>query len=115
MSGCDDKATNENDNSYSAAEIISGSADVQIKQKADRDLAIAKAQELYRAALYEGTDFSDGPCLSDDLMDGWVADIAHDPRQAVDDDPANQCEAYLNGTADHFVELNTDGELIRAQ
>jgi hypothetical protein len=46
-------------------------------------------------------------------MPKWVVDVAHDPRQAVDDDPANQCEAYREGEADHFVELDPQGRLIR--
>jgi hypothetical protein len=40
-------------------------------------------------------------------------DIAHDPRQDVDDDPANQCQRYREGEASHFVELDPSGELIR--
>lgn len=38
-----------------------------------------------------------------------------DPREDVDDDPANQCQRYRSGEADHFVELTPDGELIRAE
>jgi hypothetical protein len=44
-----------------------------------------------------------------------VADIAHDPRQAIDDAPENQCQRYRSGEAHHFVELAPDGQLIRAQ
>jgi hypothetical protein len=60
-------------------------------------------------------DLSAGPCLSNNLIPDWVADIAHNPRQAVDDLPANQCSAYREGQAHHFVELDLDGNLIRAQ
>jgi hypothetical protein len=45
----------------------------------------------------------------------WAVDVAHDPRQAVDDEPANQCQSYRAGRTHHFVELATDGQLIRAQ
>ena len=48
------------------------------------------------------------------IAPGWVADIAHDPRLPVDDEAENQCEAYRNGTADHFVELDPDGDYIRS-
>lgn len=41
--------------------------------------------------------------------------LAHDPRQEVDDRPENQCEAYRSGEAGRFVELDPDGNLIRAQ
>ena len=43
-----------------------------------------------------------------------VADVAHDPRQPVDDDPANQCEEHPSGEADHFVELDPEGNFIRS-
>ena len=48
-------------------------------------------------------------------MDGWVADIVHTPRQAVDDLPENQCQAYRAGKAFRLVELDLDGNVIRAQ
>ena len=114
ISGCATRNA-ANDNSFTAAEVVTGAADLKIKEKADKDLAVAKAKELFRAAFYNGDDLSSGPCLSNNLMDGWVADIAHNPRQAIDDDPANQCQAYLDGTASHFVELDTEGNLIKAQ
>ena len=44
-----------------------------------------------------------------------MVDIAHDPRQDVDDDPANQCQRFRDGEASHFVELTPEGELIRAE
>jgi len=110
-----DKAENENTNSFTATEIVTGVADVKIKQKADEDLAIAKAKELWRAKFITGEDLSNGPCLSNEVVPDWVADIAHDPRQAVDDLPENQCSAYREGRAHHFVELDPAGNLIRAQ
>jgi len=115
VSGCAKSNNDANDNSFTAAEIVTGVADIKIKQNADKDLAAAKAQELYREALYNGDDFSAGPCLSNDVLDGWVADIAHNPRQAIDDLPENQCSAYRDGTASHFVELDLEGNLIKAE
>jgi hypothetical protein len=82
----------------------------------DRDRAIAEAMEAYERV--EGTeDLERGPCIAEELpgVPDWVADIAHDPRQAVDDDPANQCQRYRDGEASHFVELTPAGELIRAE
>jgi hypothetical protein len=86
--------------------------------EADRAAAIVAATAAYEKAVAEGTDLSSGPCIADPLpiLDGdWVADVAHDPRQEVDDDPANQCKSYRDGDADHFVELDPDGNLIRAE
>jgi hypothetical protein len=82
--------------------------------EAEEDRAVTAAREAFAEAKAEGVDFTDGPCLGV-IMENWVADVAHDPRQDVDDEPANQCEAYRSGEADHFVELDPDGNLIRAE
>ena len=74
---------------------------------------IALARQAYREALARGVDMSRGPCLGV-IKEDWVADVAHDPRQDIDDEPENQCEAYRSGEADHFVELDPDGEFIRS-
>lgn len=80
--------------------------------EAEEQAAIAAARAAYAAARAEGRDLSNGPCLGE-VIPNWVADVAHDPRQKVDDDPANQCEEYRSGEAEHFVELDPDGNLIR--
>jgi hypothetical protein len=74
---------------------------------------IALAKEAYQQARTRGVDMSRGPCLGV-IKENWVADLAHDPRQDVDDEPENQCEAYRSGEADHFVELDPDSEFIRS-
>jgi hypothetical protein len=79
--------------------------------ESERERAIAAAKQAYAAAKERGVDFADGPCLGV-IMEGWVADVAHEPRQAVDDRPENQCEAYRSGEADHFVELDPAGTVI---
>jgi hypothetical protein len=83
----------------------------------DRDKAIAEAQKVFAATKKAGTDLSKGPCLAEQLpgLPDWVADIAHDPREPVDDVPSNQCARYRSGAAHHFVELDPSGKLIRAQ
>jgi hypothetical protein len=86
--------------------------------EAERQAAIAAARGVYEKERLAGTDFSRGPCLANPLPSpnaDWVADVAHDPRRDVDDDPANQCSAYREGRAEHFVELDPDGRLIRAE
>ncbi|MEM3572883.1 MAG: hypothetical protein QXJ62_01435 [Nitrososphaeria archaeon] len=61
--------------------------------------------------------YKNGPCLSDNEpnwnIEDWVCDIAHSPRQPIDDLPENQCQAYRNGSAHHFVELDTSCNLIK--
>ena len=81
---------------------------------ADADAeTIQLARDAYAEAKEDGVDMSRGPCLGV-IKPGWVADVAHDPRRPVDDDPANQCPQYRSGDADHFVELDPDGEFIRS-
>ena len=84
-------------------------------QKFGKGTAVNQAKHLYSLRKNEGMDFSKGPCLSDALMPGWVVDIAHSPRQSVDDLAENQCPAYREGNAKHFVELDVNGELIRVK
>lgn len=74
---------------------------------------IALAQQAYEQAKAQGVDMTNGPCLGV-IKPGWVADVAHDPRQPVDDDPANQCAEYRSSEADHFVELDPEGNFIRS-
>jgi|CXWK01.1.fsa_nt_gi hypothetical protein len=77
------------------------------------DNAVKKAQDVYKNRKNAGTDFSSGPCLTNDLMPDWVVDIAHNPRQKLDELAENQCPAYIEGRAAHFVELDLEGEVIR--
>jgi hypothetical protein len=77
------------------------------------DATVARAKDAYARAKAQGMDMARGPCLGV-IEPGWVADVAHDPREDVDDEPANQCPEYRSGEADHFVELDPDGELIRS-
>jgi hypothetical protein len=85
--------------------------------QSEKDQAVAAAQKAYTVAKGGGTDLSSGPCVSEQLPEvpDWVADIAHDPRQPIDDQAANQCQRFRAGQAHHFVELAPDGRLIRAE
>lgn len=83
--------------------------------KKELETAINQAKYFYNQKKMRGEDFSNGPCLSNALMPGWVVDIVHEPRKAVDDLSENQCSAYLEGGAKHFVELDIDGNFVRAR
>ena len=66
-----------------------------------------------------GADLSNGPCLVNDIGENpegefWVCDVAHDPRQDVDNNPNNQCEDYRLGLATHFVEVDEECNVIRS-
>lgn len=83
--------------------------------KTEIDTAVNQAKFLYRQKKDRSEDFSSGPCLSNAVMPNWVADIVHSPRLPIDDLPENQCPGYLQGGAEHFVELDLSGNLIRAK
>jgi hypothetical protein len=93
-----------------------GNSGKQVSQS-DRDKAVDEAQTAFSQVQATGRDLSAGPCISESLpgLPDWVADSAHDPRQSIDDESANQCQRYRSGQAHHFVELNLDGQLIRAE
>lgn len=65
--------------------------------------------------LEKGTDLNSGPCLMNPMSNfpDWVCDVVHEPREAVDNDSGNQCSAYIEGNAHHFVEVDTNCNLIK--
>jgi hypothetical protein len=65
-------------------------------------------------ALDQERDLNNGPCLLDPMSDPeWVCDVAHDPREAVDNLRENQCDAWHAGTAKHFIEVTPDCKFIK--
>ncbi len=97
------------------AAFIAGCGGSSGASQADRDKAVAAARFIYAGKAKE--DLSAGPCLSEGIpgLSDWVVDVVHEPRQAVDDRPANQCQSYRDGDTHHFVELTPTGQLIRAE
>jgi hypothetical protein len=77
--------------------------------------AEAICQQTCQLAIISGQDLSAGPCLlnPDPENPDWVCDVAHNPRQAIDNIPANQCPAFAGGQAHHFVEISPDCQLIK--
>lgn len=80
-------------------------------QQTDKDNAVTACIEKCKSS---SQDLSNGPCLANEITTGWVCDVAHSPRQAIDNQPENQCSAYREGTAKHFVEVDTNCNLITA-
>eukprot|EP00824_Muranothrix_gubernata_P012986 TRINITY_DN27257_c0_g1_i1.p2 TRINITY_DN27257_c0_g1~~TRINITY_DN27257_c0_g1_i1.p2 ORF type:complete len:127 (+),score=23.03 TRINITY_DN27257_c0_g1_i1:26-382(+) len=69
---------------------------------------------------YELTAWNKGPCLSDHFpfdVPHYVCDVAHWPRQQVDNDPNNQCRDWnpQGGDKCAFVEVNTKCQVIRVK
>ena len=83
------------------------------KFEQERQAAIEAAKTAYAKAKTEGKDLNDGPCLGV-VAPNWVADVAHEPRQQVDNLRENQCEQFINREVEHFVELSPQGVIIRA-
>jgi hypothetical protein len=83
--------------------------------QSDQDKAVSEAKAAFQKA--QGQDLSQGPCIAERLpgLPDWAVDVAHDPRQQVDDQPSNQCQSFRGGQTHHFVELTPSGQLIRAQ
>ena len=79
----------------------------------EAETAKAACIALCQNALRKGQDLSNGPCLSNEIIEGWVCDVAHKPRQPVDNLPENQCPAY-GKTAFHFIEVDPNCNFIRA-
>lgn len=78
------------------------------------DDVLKNALNLYISKKQSGTDMTNGPCLGKIAAD-WVLDIAHNPRQPVDDKEQNQCADFRSGAAHHFIELDPNGNLIQSR
>lgn len=80
---------------------------------AENDRAVRQAQLVFQRYKDGEMDLSAGPCISNDLLPGWVADVVHNPRQPIDDQIEHQCQAYIEGRAQHYVELDMEGSVVR--
>ena len=87
----------------------------RVHEVTDADRAMYACIFLCKSARDEGP-LSSGPCLSSGTgwdIEGWVCDVAHSPREEVDNLPENQCPEY-GVSAAHFVEVSPECEFIRA-
>jgi hypothetical protein len=78
-----------------------------------KEKAKAACMQKCLDALSAGQNLSNGPCLDNKIAEGWVCDVAHSPRQAMDNEKANQCSEY-GITANSFVEVDPSCNFIRA-
>jgi len=84
-------------------------------EKEETEVMKEKCIDACKAALAEGQDLSAGSCLLDPIPNTeWVCDVAHSPREAVDNERENQCNAWHSGEARHFIEVTPECEFIKA-
>jgi hypothetical protein len=75
---------------------------------------VLEQQEAIECALekFEGfTETINSQCLGS--CGDYAVDIVHVPRNSEDNKVENQCEEYANGTVNHFIELDKNGEIVR--
>lgn len=75
------------------------------KQESVEATAIRATKIQYKSSKEANTDFSQSPCLSQDLGNGYSLDVVHDPRTVEDE--TNQCSNPNN----KLVEILPDGTI----
>ena len=93
---------------------VAGASESTEQQSMPEEIAKRECARLCEQRVSEGVDISSGPCLSDNIIDGWVCDVAHWPRIDIDNIKENQCPAY-GRSAQHFVEVDENCKVIRAK
>ena len=81
-----------------------------IQERPIEEIAIEKCIEL---CLSQKDNLDQGPCLSNEIVEDWVCDVAHSPRLSLDNQPENQCSAYKEKKAHHFVEVDPECGFIK--
>ncbi len=109
-SGCAKKTTDDIINA------TTGIGTIEKKIQAESDIAKAQCVELCKAALQNETNLSSGPCIGNPIpnMQDWVCDVAHSPRIDTDNQEKNQCAAFREGKAKHFIEVDEDCNFIKS-
>ncbi|HII15708.1 MAG TPA: hypothetical protein HA362_05335 [Nanoarchaeota archaeon] len=75
---------------------------------------ISVEEACIRACEQTKGNIENGPCLLNPIENTeWVCDVAHSPRIDIDNQPENQCSAFREGKARHFVEVSIDCIVIK--
>lgn len=75
---------------------------------------VLEQQEAINCSLNKFNNFTEeknSQCLG--TCDDYAVDIVHVPRTKEDDLAENRCDEYKNGNVSQFIELNSDGEIVR--
>ena len=97
---------------------VGGTQQKKIEENAAKtkiEAATGACKAECQKAVDEGTDLSNGPCLNNNVIDDWVCDVAHSPREEADNKQENQCSSFRAGEAHHFVELDENCGLIKVR
>jgi len=82
---------------------------------ANKEVASIDCVNLCIKEQSKGTILSEGPCLSDEIVEGWACDVVHNPRvKLIDNKEQNQCQSCITGEVKHFVEVNQECKFVRA-
>lgn len=82
------------------------------EQVITKEIAAPECEKLCIQKKQSGTNLENGPCIGNIFLKNWVCDVAHSPRQSVDDLQENQCSEF-GKTAKNFVEVDADCEVIK--
>ena len=94
-----------------AAAVLAAAGCGGPSEQEEKRAVLDAAQEVYDREL------EDGPCLADPLpepREDWVVVVVREPRED-DRNAAERCSAFRDGRAEHFVELDPFGHVVRAQ
>ena len=75
---------------------------------------VLEQQQAINCALNKFENFTEeknSQCLG--VCGNYAVDIVHVPRIQEDNDVGNQCEDYISGKVNHFIELDKNGEVVR--
>ena len=100
-----------------AAAVLAAAGCGGPSEQEEKRAVLDAAQEVYDRELEAGREFEDGPCLADPLpepREDWVVVVVREPR-GDDRNAAERCSAFRDGRAEHFVELDPFGHVVRAQ
>ena len=115
IAGCKKQISNQ---ANDVVDAVTGVGAVKMKLKADADIAKAKCVTLCRSKLIDLAEgiVAGSPCIGNPIsgMPDWVCDVAHNPRQKIDDLPENQCSSFRTGRARHFIEVDSNCGFIRS-
>jgi len=97
----------------SACLLVCGAA-YATQENAAKDQAVRICRTQKAAVPAE--QWQKGPCLSNSTKElpDWVVDVAHVPRQAVDEEVTNQCSMYTDPKVQGVIEVDTECRVIRA-